>query len=771
MNEKIGPCVETLLPVFLALMDKKAPCCGQLATYGEVLKLIQPTGKTTLQTLYDVVNGLHLSLCSTTGSASTPCAQPLLSFLADRVKTSGEASLLSALLFTAGVPLYALPDDSKSACAGLDSGKLPSRVTTTEGGGTTTYAALSCCATGYAALLESFDALLRQLTGNSMAETLNLITGQQDDKTRQFATPYATIKSCSFQETCAKPAYTLPSDSAKAVEGDSKAKTAKPSEILCKKVDRCDADKVCSSVCEPGSVKIAPWVARALSHQRNLSYDQPLCFTQLPGSHNSATTLAKGYGNRDQLMNRALDPTNAASFMRTNNQFVSLTDQLNMGARFIELDVHYFAKALHAGHCSRVDFAFLDDASKSIVRSAETLLAAGAKSDVSVLIEWQSSLFGCLPSLSGIRAEEQQPLADVLNEVATWVKAHPSDVVLLYADMGSEIEAFGKLDAVLELYKKAFGDLLFTPAALKTASSDGSWKSFKLNALAASGQRVVLLSTPGANDLMFDLRKLCDGFKDIPGSGATGDTRRDLGPEDERWHARARVPQRAALRDALGGRTGRRGAQRHRDRADGRRRQDAARVCERWRERARARRTRRRCDARHGLELGTARAKHGRHRGRDLGQGRALERRGGQELDQERCVRLDERPHDVEDRRAGHELPERLRVGSAQARCRERGADGGAGGGGRRIRDGAAQCGSLAVSSDPRGRRRRVRCGGRRWLGQQRRRHGRRLGLEQVACQRVVGGRRLAGAGGGRGRVRGVERSALLLVCVCDVNA
>ncbi|KAJ0397674.1 hypothetical protein P43SY_007747 [Pythium insidiosum] len=520
MNDRIGPCVETLLPVFVGLMEKKAPCCGQLGTYLEVLKLVQPNGKTTLQMLYDVVNGLHLSLCSTTGSESTLCAQPLLSFLADRVKTTGESSLLSALLFTAGVPLYALPDDSKAACAGLDTGKLPSRVTTMDGGGTTAYAALSCCATGYAALMESFDALLRQLTGNTMAETLNLITGLQADKTRQFKTPYATIKSCSFKETCAKPAYTLPADSAKPVEGDSKAKTARPSEITCKNVELCDADKVCSTVCEPGSVKIAPWVARAISHQRNLSYDQPLCWTQLPGSHNSATTLAKGYGNRDQLMNRVLDPSNAASFMRTNNQFVSITDQLNMGARFVELDVHYFAKMLHAGHCSRIDFAFLDDVSKSIVRSAEGLISAGSLSDVSVLIEWQSSLFGCLPSLSGIRAEEQQPLADVLKEVATWVKAHPNDVLLLYADMGSEIEAFSKLDAVLELYKSTFGDLLFTPASLKTMP-DGSWKKFKLSELVKSGQRVVLLSTPGANDLMFDLRKLCDGFKDIP-SGSPG---------------------------------------------------------------------------------------------------------------------------------------------------------------------------------------------------------------------------------------------------------
>lgn len=35
----------------------------------------------------------------------------------------------------------------------------------------------------------------------------------------------------------------------------------------------------------------------------------------------------------------------------TNNQWLSLTDQLNLGVRLVELDTHWFQGALRMGHC------------------------------------------------------------------------------------------------------------------------------------------------------------------------------------------------------------------------------------------------------------------------------------------------------------------------------------------------------------------------------------------------------------------------------------
>ncbi|TMW66867.1 hypothetical protein Poli38472_011983 [Pythium oligandrum] len=515
MNSTIGPCVQSILPIFLSLLENKAACCSELVEYYELIKLIVPTGKTPAQTLFDVVNGLHLTMCTKTGSDSY-CGEPLLTYVAGVVEKTSATSLLSPLLFSAGLPLFALPDGD-DACSALETTEIPSRVASTDGGAYA-FADLSCCATGLSSLIESFDSIVTFLTGNSLAETLNLITARQDeDESSQFKAPYEAIKGCSFKKTCTKPSFNLPTDGKSAAKTGNPSKTVQPKGLKCTTTKLCNKDNVCSSVCEAGSVKIAPWVARAISYQRNLSYDQPLCFTELPGTHNSATTFANGYGNRDQLVNNMLDANNSDSYMRTSNQIVSLTDQLGMGARFLEIDSHYFAKSFRSGHCSRIQFSFLDDASAAIVRETGALLSAGSKEDAT-LVEWQASLMGCLPSLSGIRAEDERLHEETLNEIAEWVKANTNDLIILYTEIGSEIDTFRKTDDLLALYEKAFGDLSFTPADFK--AQGGDWKDFKLSDLIAKGKRVIHISG-SSNDLMFDMDKLCDGWSDIP-NGKTG---------------------------------------------------------------------------------------------------------------------------------------------------------------------------------------------------------------------------------------------------------
>nr|KAE8942380.1 hypothetical protein PF009_g7856 [Phytophthora fragariae] len=108
-------------------------------------------------------------------------------------------------------------------------------------------------------------------------------------------------------------------------------------------------DDVCSEVCEAGTALIKPWVARAITYQRTLSYVETLCYAELPATHNRVITRDRGYGNRDQL-NAKLGASSSASYMRTSNWFLSLTDQLDLGMRFLELDVNYFASSLCSAH-------------------------------------------------------------------------------------------------------------------------------------------------------------------------------------------------------------------------------------------------------------------------------------------------------------------------------------------------------------------------------------------------------------------------------------
>lgn len=62
---------------------------------------------------------------------------------------------------------------------------------------------------------------------------------------------------------------------------------------------RC-ADDVCTQVCQRGSVVVEPWLDHAVRQQARLVQSLPLCWATLLGTHNSAITLADGYGNLDE---------------------------------------------------------------------------------------------------------------------------------------------------------------------------------------------------------------------------------------------------------------------------------------------------------------------------------------------------------------------------------------------------------------------------------------------------------------------------------------
>ncbi|KAJ0399724.1 hypothetical protein ATCC90586_010315 [Pythium insidiosum] len=516
LETQLAPCLETLVPALFRLVDQhKAPCCEELSELLQFARMLAVPGKSLQHSMFDVFNGVHAAVC--TRSAKGLCGQPLFGFLARVVQQSQATSVLSPLVFRAGLSLFALPDGD-AACDGLERGRVPSRVRA-DGSAFEFYAA-SCCATGLSTLLQSVDAIVTQLSGDTLAETLSLMAGLSDAG-RSFQSPYEAIRQCATKWQCVwAPEWLSTAGLSPPTEYDPAPKTAKPHGVRCQERQWCDRDNVCSTVCQPGSVQVAPWVARATAFQRNLSYAQSLCMTQLAGSHNSATTLARGHGNRDQLVNKLLDPADANLFVRTNNQFLSLTDQLDIGARFLELDAKYFARSFRSGHCSRIDIPFLDDFSSNLAATVEDLVSSAGQR---VAVEWQSSLIGCLPSLGGLRAADHRLHRDSLQEIADWTARHPHDLVVLYTEIGDEIADFGKLDELLEMYEDVFGDVLFTPSDL--ARVGGDWNSFTLHDLIANGKRVVLGATPSGNRLMFKLSgnrlmfklsSLCDGWADIP---------------------------------------------------------------------------------------------------------------------------------------------------------------------------------------------------------------------------------------------------------------
>ena len=111
--------------------------------------------------------------------------------------------------------------------------------------------------------------------------------------------------------------------------------------------------------------------------------------------------------------------------IQTNNQWLSLTDQLRLGVRMIELDTHWVEGRLRIAHCGGLHSRLLN----ALVKSLNTLATWAG-----VPFKWDSETVGCNPSLSSIPAAEQLPLADALAEVGAWMRANPQEFLVLYFD-------------------------------------------------------------------------------------------------------------------------------------------------------------------------------------------------------------------------------------------------------------------------------------------------------------------------------------------------
>jgi hypothetical protein len=120
-----------------------------------------------------------------------------------------------------------------------------------------------------------------------------------------------------------------------------------PLGVQCTPTDWCDSG-ACTTVCARGSVVVDAWLDNASRLQAQLARSLPFCYATMLGTHNSAITLADGYGNLDPIYQGLFKyikwayPSKSKHYkLRTNNQWLSLTDQLNLGVRVVEIDTHW----------------------------------------------------------------------------------------------------------------------------------------------------------------------------------------------------------------------------------------------------------------------------------------------------------------------------------------------------------------------------------------------------------------------------------------------
>ena len=167
----------------------------------------------------------------------------------------------------------------------------------------------------------------------------------------------------------------------------------------------------------------ASWVARALDLQRDMDRDVPLVQALLPHTHNSANSAAY----------RPSVTTNDA------NQILSLTDQLELGIRGIEIDLHWVP---------------YPDPSRDPAQAYRDVVQCHGRTEQT----------GVTPVHVGCSVD--QPVAPLLEELRTWLgkEGNEDEVVLLYLENQLD-DAPAAHARAAELIAQELGGLVHRPGA------------------------------------------------------------------------------------------------------------------------------------------------------------------------------------------------------------------------------------------------------------------------------------------------------------------
>lgn len=222
------------------------------------------------------------------------------------------------------------------------------------------------------------------------------------------------------------------------------------------------------------------WTHRTLAFQYQLANDVGFVDAPWLGTHNSFNSIAQ--------QGPALSTTDS-------NQQLKLTDQLRLDMRSLEVDVHWFPSVRAGG------------------QNAPVVCHAGAVSDHD----------GC---------STEPLLGPVLDQIAGWLRAHPSQVLLLYTEdhlhplNPSDPSGYPTASAAI---KQSFGSLVYG------TGSDGQScvelpKTLTRDEVLAAHAQVVIVANSGCGEAG-DWRKLAyswskthtesgpGGFQDYPACG------------------------------------------------------------------------------------------------------------------------------------------------------------------------------------------------------------------------------------------------------------
>ncbi|MBI4902150.1 MAG: Ig-like domain repeat protein [Acidobacteria bacterium] len=213
---------------------------------------------------------------------------------------------------------------------------------------------------------------------------------------------------------------------------------------------RCEADLepkdgICVNKRRHTWAKQAGWLGWALAEQRySISQNEPVNYVSLLGSHNAFSNVSQGFN----------------SFLYTNHYY-SISDQLNIGVRHLELDPHYYG----------TDFL--------VSRSPASRLCHSKSTSNCLIPGYATRLFGF-----------------ALREIRNWLWANPGEVVFLkWNDVNAAASLMrDEIDLVL-------GPFLYRPPAVFTR-----WPA--MAEIRAAGKQVMVMqhdrTAPAGNNVTWN---------------------------------------------------------------------------------------------------------------------------------------------------------------------------------------------------------------------------------------------------------------------------
>eukprot|EP00735_Rhodelphis_limneticus_P004514 TRINITY_DN1610_c0_g1::TRINITY_DN1610_c0_g1_i1::g.17836::m.17836 TRINITY_DN1610_c0_g1::TRINITY_DN1610_c0_g1_i1::g.17836 ORF type:complete len:491 (-),score=125.05,sp/P9WLL5/Y2075_MYCTU/24.12/5e-16,PI-PLC-X/PF00388.14/0.033 TRINITY_DN1610_c0_g1_i1:342-1814(-) len=202
--------------------------------------------------------------------------------------------------------------------------------------------------------------------------------------------------------------------------------------------------EMCDNVCVPGTLVVDPWLKAALASQRELQRKEPLIYNTIPATHNSAVSRAYGMGIEAPFLSNFLAEQYPDSHeVNIANQRLSVTDQLNLGVRQLEIDIWKLPKldTAHICHwpvCPPDFYLFVSYAS---VKQRDRL-------------DWECSRLGC--------DEDDKPTYEtIMTEIQTWLNKPENlhEFIIIYIDNRAE----QALQDVVDVNNKLFGSTTLLP--------------------------------------------------------------------------------------------------------------------------------------------------------------------------------------------------------------------------------------------------------------------------------------------------------------------